>query len=454
MRLGGRRRFQGGASGGDPLAGLDRIPWEGGPDYYTVAQNGTKMTKAEAAGWSDSSFFPIGVWLSDPARADDLAALGVNTYVGVFGVAGALADVKAAGMWLISGGYDDPVLGPQLSGPDSDVLVGLLAHDEPELNVPDYSAYIADVTAIRAEDPDAFAFVNFGPGPLNTHYYEESIGGGLTRMHGAARANDVTCADAYMYTAPVVRGNIVSVFGPGGGAVADEWPGPPDDHDYAQTAAAYGWYNQRLQSYWESSALGPTWQAVETKLPKLGEDGRQIILYAQMKGAVWHSIIAEARGILWFQHNAFYAADPGNDINAYADVNGWGSPNDPNTGVPPDTDEMSLYDCEPALGTYVAGINAKITSLAPVLNTQSYVWDFEAVGTATMLKAHDGYAYIFAGIGLGGSTGSKTFTLPPGVTGTSVEVIEGTGGPLTVTGGAFSYTFSNEYDILIGKVAI
>lgn len=428
--------------GGDGLD-LPLIEWEGGPDYYTVAQNGQRMTKAEAAGWSDPSFFPIAVWLSDGGRAADFAALGINTHVGCFGVAGQVASIKAAGMWLISGGFDEPVLGPQLTGPDSDILVGLLAHDEPELNAPDYSAYISDVTAIRAEDPDAFAFVNFGPGPLDSHWYSDDIGGGLKEMHGAARANDVVCSDTYVYTGPVVRGNIMNpqFFGPCSGVV-DFWPGPSCDHDYVQKAATYGWSTWRLQQYFETSALQPVWNTVETKMPLLGNDvGRSIILYDEIKGAVWHSIIREARGIMYFPQNGFYGLPTDPAI-------------DPNTGLAPDTSRESLYECEPELADAVAAINAKIHSLAPVINTQSYVWDFEATGVETMLKAHDGFAYIFAGIGLGGATGSKTFTLPPGVSGTSVEVVEGTGGPLTVTGGDFSYTFTNEYDILIGKVAI
>ena len=88
------------AAGGGGLD-LPLEDWDGGPDYWTVAENGTKMTKAEANGWSDPSFFPIAVWLSDPAHADDLFAIGVNTYLGIFANVGAINTAAAAGKHII-----------------------------------------------------------------------------------------------------------------------------------------------------------------------------------------------------------------------------------------------------------------------------------------------------------------------------------------------------------------
>jgi hypothetical protein len=95
-------------------------------------------------------------------------------------------------------------------------------------------------------------------------------------------------------------------------------------------------------------------------------------------------------------------------------------------------------------------INAKVKSLAAVLNTQSYVWSFGA-GLDTALKALDGYAYIFAMPA--GSTGSKTFTLPSGVTGTQVEVV-GENRTIAVSSGKFSDTFPNEYTHHVYKIKI
>ena len=81
-----------------------------------------------------------------------------------------------------------------------------------------------------------------------------------------------------------------------------------------------------------------------------------------------------------------------------------------------------------------------------------------------MLKAYNGYAYIFAALGMKANneaatsgtvdpTGSKTFTLPTGVTGTTVEVV-GESRNITVSGGQFTDTFANEYTHHVYKIAL
>src|SRR5664279_1726048 len=69
-------------------------------------------------------------------------------------------------------------------------------------------------------------------------------------------------------------------------------------------------------------------------------------------------------------------------------------------------------------------INKRIHSLAPVINTQSYQWNF-GPKLDTMLKVKDGFAYIFSMInGVATSfAGERKFTLPPGITGSFVEVL-------------------------------
>src|SRR5262249_37376157 len=57
--------------GGDDVYG----PWAGGATYYAKFLHGPP---------SDPSFFPIAVWLQSPDRAKDYAAIGINTYVGLY----------------------------------------------------------------------------------------------------------------------------------------------------------------------------------------------------------------------------------------------------------------------------------------------------------------------------------------------------------------------------------
>ena len=98
-------------------------------------------------------------------------------------------------------------------------------------------------------------------------------------------------------------------------------------------------------------------------------------------------------------------------------------------------------------------VNHRIHSLARVLNTQSYAHSFGA-GLDTMLKADNGSAYIFAMVDGTSSPGERTFTLPAGLVGTSVEVI-GEDRTLPVAAdGTFSDTFEHEYSYHIYRLAI
>ncbi|MEU7003433.1 hypothetical protein [Nonomuraea sp. NPDC046570] len=57
-------------------------------------------------------------------------------------------------------------------------------------------------------------------------------------------------------------------------------------------------------------------------------------------------------------------------------------------------------------------MNQQIHRLAPVLNTQSYAFDF-GKGLETMLKGRDGVFYVFAMIERGNEPGNRSLTLPP-----------------------------------------
>ncbi len=69
-----------------------------------------------------------------------------------------------------------------------------------------------------------------------------------------------------------------------------------------------------------------------------------------------------------------------------------------------------------------------------------------------MLKVKDGNAYVFAMIGLNTNIGSRTFALPSGIRGASVEVI-GENRTIPVTDGKFTDTFAAEYTTHIYRVS-
>jgi microcystin-dependent protein len=88
--------------------------------------------------------------------------------------------------------------------------------------------------------------------------------------------------------------------------------------------------------------------------------------------------------------------------------------------------------------------------MAPVLNSQPYQWNF-GTGLDTSLRVYNGDAYILAMTD--GGTGVRTFTLPPGVSGAQVEVVD-EGRTLTVTNGTFTDTFSAEHTHHIYRISL
>lgn len=267
------------------------------------------------------------------------------------------------------------------------------------------------VTARRNLNDGRFLHANFGNGILRTYWSPNTMDDHVALMDSAS-------ADKYTYTSPAVA-DIID-----GGHDAPDWPnGTPVARAYS-----YGWQVDQMKRFQNPTTPKPTWTFIESAMPYLGEPGSRAILPEEIEGAVWSSLIHEARGIAYFQHN-----------------------NSP-TGC---TANYSIVEC-PDVHAAIKAINAKVKSLAPVLNTQSYYNATRTVngftyyyynfnnGTDTMLKAYNGSAYIFAGLGMGHATGSKTFTVPDGVTGTTVTVV-GESRTIPVIGGSFSDTFTYEY---------
>ena len=68
------------SSGGGSIAGLPRIPWEGGPAYWS------QFGKAAAAGWLSSSFFPMISYSNSFSSDEEIqwdTDHGINVYHGL-----------------------------------------------------------------------------------------------------------------------------------------------------------------------------------------------------------------------------------------------------------------------------------------------------------------------------------------------------------------------------------
>lgn len=389
--------------GVDPgLGGLDRIAWEGGPAYYE------QFTKADAAGWSDPTFFPVGIYLSPPETPHPANALsaGINHYIGI-NHNPPLSQVTGAGVHAV----------PQMEewttgevGADA-LAVAWFTTDEPDMNVTlgDENDRLAFVQAQHAEvigrADGRFSMVNIGNGVNRTFWSPNTV-------DDMVRAVDAAAVDQYVYTSSVVRGNVEA---------SPYWPVGVS----AKCAAAYGWLVDQMHSF-HGATKKPVFITIETAEPLLFSGETEVIPIEHFEGAVWAAICHEARGIMLFQHNS-------------------------------DTTDYPFYsvtETSSARRAQVEAVLDKVHSLASAINTQSYVHDFGDADIFTMLKTYDGHAYIFAHVALGGSPGAgKTFSLPAGINGTTAEVV-GESRNISITAGSFTDTFAAEYTHHVYKIPL
>lgn len=366
---------------------LPRADWWGGPAYYA------SFAKAKASGWTDPAFFPIAVFHGKPEDAASLRSIGINTYMGAEHDGSTMSSITATGMFVLAQsewtaaevGDDAKVVGWNISDECDMGYSGCTGDEHAQLNR--QRRYAA---AARAHNDGRFLQANFGNGVLGTFWSKNTMADHVALV-------DVTSVDKYAYTSPHVREILIA---------SPYWP----EGMNPGSSGAYGWLQTRMATFSNPPGSKPNWVFVETAMPYLTEAGASSVTPEQLEGAVWNALISGAAGIAYFQHN--------------------------NNGT---CGNYSLMTCDSARAA-VAKVNSQVQQLAPVLNTQSQKWDFGA-GLATALKVHDGYAYVLAMTD--GGTGERTFALPTGLRGNSVEVV-GEGRTLAVSNGAFTDTFATE----------
>lgn len=369
------------------------------------------------------------VFLGQMQSAAYYKSLGMNTYMAmehnpqIF----SLASVTNTGMFVMAQSED----WTQAEIGNNPNVVAWFASDECEMGYSD--CYVdADrdgdideydflkiqqqyVAKPRGYNDGRFVYANFGNGILRTFWSVNTMSQHVALM-------DASSADKYTYTSPEV-GEIID-----GVHDAPDWlNGVPVARAYS-----YGWQVDQMKRFQNPNSLRPIGAFIEFARPYLNEPNARTITPEQLEGAVWSALIHEARNIAYFMHN--------NDSNC-----------------------QQGSSCYAAHEAKVTAVNAKVKSLAPVLNSQSYYnltvssngttfyrYSFNN-GTDTMLKTYGGYAYIFAGIGIQHTLGSKTFTLPAGVTGAVVEVV-GENRTLPVMSGTFTDNFPAEYTHHVYKI--
>lgn len=321
-------------------------------------------------------FFPIGVWLQQPANAARYREAGINLYVGLWKgpTEAQLAVLEKARMPVICA-----QTGFGLRQKHRSIIVGWMHDDEPD-NAQSLgegrgygppilpSRIVEDYGRMREADPTRPIFLNLGQGVA----WDDYIGRGVRRNHPEdypeyLRGCDIVSFDIYpvVHPSPVVAGRLEFV--------------------------ARG--VERLVAW--SQGTREVWNCIEcTHI----SNPRVKATPAQVRSEVWMAIIRGSRGLIYFVHQ-----------------------------FEPVFREAALLD-DPEMLAAVTAINREIRDLAPVLNgpsvpgAASVTADPEGAPIGLLVKERDGRRYLFA-VNLGPQTVRGTFHLAGGMTAEDVDVL-------------------------------
>ncbi len=375
---------------------------------------------ANAEGWTNHNFFPIGVWYESVLTQHDIdldRGAGLNTYVvltsnsdlslvrrnGMFAVVD--TDVPGQGAETTAWELNDEV--DMWAGPGTSTWTGNYP-GEGQICVGGKLDCGFDVLRrLSAKLPTGdgrMRYANFGKGVM----FWESDSDASQFVNGYT---SLFSSDIYWYTDPNVC--LSSSEGPSIGVAAST----------CRRAANYGLTMQRMRHV---DALDgkrqPIWAFVELGHP-FQEASAPTITAPQIAGAVMNSLINEARGIIYFNHSF---------------------------GGPCITQHLLRDACGAAVRPTVTELNKRIISLAPVLNTQSYVWTFNH-HLDTMLKEYAGSYYLFAMPGRTGGTGTQGLTFPPGLIASQAQVLF-ENRTVPISGGVITDNFASEHSYHIYKI--
>lgn len=396
-----------------PAAGTPELrPVDGGPDFYA---------RFSPALPSDPSFFPVGVWYESVTSEDDVRvdrSAGIDVYV-------QLTDstdpelIRRAGSYTI----DEDVV---RAGSET---VGWFLADEADMwaapgdgpwtgNYPgegqvcatdDWCGYTV-LRTVRAEYPkdSRLTYANYGKGV--TMWDDDDLAARFVNEF-----QDLVSADLYWFT----DAGLCSA-GEGGHFLTD---GPTAlTPEQCHLAANYGRTVDRMRALVQPAGSRPVWALVEVGQP-FQEDSSPAITPAQIRAAVWSSLIHGARGIVYFNHSF---------------------------GGRCQSQHVLRDPCYGDVRAAVTRLDHQVAALAPALNAP-YADGVTTVAGAvdTMTKYLDGQLYVFAGSAQPAAQ-RATFTLSCLSSGTVRVVDENRSLPLT--DGHFSDSFADGNAVHVYRV--
>jgi hypothetical protein len=297
---------------------------------------------------TNENYFPIAVWLQNPANAARYKAAGINLYVGLYRgpTSNQLAQLKQAGVSVICG------QGRGLEFRDDPTIIGWMHGDEPDnaQSLGQGKGYgppilpekiVRDYEHLRAADPTRPVLLNLGQGVA----YDNYIGRGVRRGHledypQYVKGSDIVSFDIY----PVVH----------------EKPEISGKLEYVAKGV------ERLRNWAGPDRLA--WNCIEcTHISNVAKKATP----EQVRSEVWMALIHGSRGLIYFVHQ-----------------------------FKPTFREAALLD-DPEMLAGVTAINRRIHELAPALNSQTITnaatvtSSVSDVPIASMMKRRNGVTYLF-----------------------------------------------------------
>ncbi len=374
---------------------------DGGLNYYDQFSNSLP---------SDPSYFPIGVWFESVVSQADVNLdkdVDLNLYV-VLTANSNLSLIERNGIRAI---LQQSEWRTNQAAINSPAVAGWELFDEIDMQQGPGRGYTT-LSNIVAEIPKdrRMRYNNFGKGVM---FWE-------TDAQAARFVNEfqhVVSNDTYWFTDPHFSDSEVI-----------PWlnNGKPLTKTQINRAANYGYAVDRMRAFNAMDRVRqPIWNVIEVGWPYTETAARsgRAIAPAEVRAAVWHSIIAGARGIIYFNHS-FGGPNPSHHVlrdPAYA-----------------------------AVRAVVRSTNQLITQLAPVLNApfaDGFVTADPSV--RTMTKFHQDKYFVFAG-----SKENRASTLTMSLTGFSsgTATVIGESRTIPISDGRFSDNLADGNAIHIYRI--
>jgi hypothetical protein len=369
---------------------------DGGPKYYARFANGLPTAP---------SFFPISTWGSyahfAAERAED-KAVGLNGYMWVASDAADMGRIRNAGMWAVQD-YE-------LQGTVGSETAGWMLGDEVDMQQgPSACPGVMNQRKASLRNPGGrFYFSWYGKGVI---FWQRDA-----QAACFVNYDDVTGADIYWFTDPDACTSL---------AQGPAFYGLKRALTQAECRRARN-YGDTVRDLRRLDAMDgvrhPIWQVVEVGCPFTSTSA--CITPAQARAAVWHSLIAGARGIEYFQHSFSGPCDGHHVLR-----------------------DNACY--QPMINT-ITSVNAQIKSIAPALNGPKLTSGFRANPSVRAVAKWDGRNfYVLAG-SMENAASVGNFALP--CVGTATATVVGENRTLPVTAGSFSDSFADGNAIHIYRI--